>query len=134
MSLETSKMIYQQQKVAAMIAGRMTKSKGTEHSVYKVPTGFQVVAVTKLKSGMPPAKPLPVIKPVPVSLKVPTGDAVVIDLKFRGEGNVYVDAWLADGKPVSFGKTTLLGWEIKGDRVLLSMTKSMAKKRGLLAA
>ena len=41
--------------------------------------------------------------------------------------------FLADGKPVSFGKTTLLGWEVKGDRVLLSMTKTVAKKRGLLA-
>ena len=79
MSLETSKMIYQQQKVAAMIAEKMTKSKGLEHTVYKVPTGFQVVAVTKLKSGMPPAKPLPVMQPKPVSMKVPTGEQVVID-------------------------------------------------------
>ena len=85
MSLETSKMIYQQQKVAAMIASKMTKSKGLEHTVYKVPTGFQVVAVTKLKSGMPPAKPLPVMIPQPVSVKVPTGEQVVIELKFRGE-------------------------------------------------
>ena len=83
---------------------------------------------------MPPVKPLPVMKPLPVSAKVPTGEQVVIDLKFRGESKVYVDAWLADGKPISFGKTTLLGWEVKGDRVRLSMTKSVAKKRGFLAA
>ena len=38
-----AKMIYAQQSVARMIAGKMTISKQVQHVVHKVATGFQVV-------------------------------------------------------------------------------------------
>jgi hypothetical protein len=50
-----AQLIYPQSNVAAMIAGRLTKSKGVAYVVTKVPTGFQVapfvpVADTIMKS------------------------------------------------------------------------------------
>ena len=57
---------------------------------------------------------------------------MVIALKFRGESPAYVDAWTENGKPISFGKSTLIAWELDGDYVVLKMPVSIAKKRGLL--
>jgi len=63
------------------------------------------------------------------------GDAIVIDLKFRGESPVYVDAW-KDGKPISFGKSALISWKIETvsgeQRVFLRMAAAYAKKRGFI--
>ncbi|MEY9560516.1 hypothetical protein [Sinorhizobium fredii] len=134
--LQTAKMIYAQKNIAHMIASRLTKSKGVDHLVRQVTTGFQVVPITKCPDYVPPAKPLPVKKPEPIATgtTLPSDDYVVIDLKFRGESKAYVDAWTAEGKPISFGKTTLIGWEIQGDKVLLKMAKTVAQKRGFLAA
>src|SRR5262245_61297167 len=110
MMSQTAKMIYQQANVAAMIAGKLSKSKGLKHEVHKVATGFQVVAIKKLPDYVPPAKPLPVQKPAMftqnqggTSGKSWTGvEFVILDMKFRGESKVYVDAWTANGKQISF--------------------------------
>ena len=117
-------MIYAQSNVAAMIAARLTKSKGVEYTVQKVTTGFQVAPINKL----PPVSPVPIVNPVKTWEQ---GDALSIELKFRGESKSYVDAFV-DDKPVSFGKSTLIAWEVKGDRVVLRMPKATAKKRGLI--
>jgi hypothetical protein len=124
-------MIYAQESVARMIAGKMTKSKGVEYLVEKVTTGFQVRP--KSVTAKPPK---PVAKPAPKTIMATWahGDAVVIEMKFRGESTSYVDAWTDDGKPISFGKSTLIAWDIvqAGERVLLKMPVHIAKKRGLL--
>ena len=145
-----TKMIYAQQSVARMIAGKMTISKQVQHVVHKVATGFQVVPVIVMQSAMPPAKPLPVMKPQPAAMAalipemagsvmkvtVPTtwtGTAfVVLKFKFRGESKAYVDVWSDDGKPMSFGKATLINWEKLDDRVLVKMPQTAAKKRGVM--
>lgn len=122
-------MIYQNQKVAVMIAGKMTKSKGVKYIVRQIELGYQVAPeVTPVELATPP-KTTPTLS----AMKTKDGNIVVVQLKFRGESKVYVDAFL-DGKPVSFGKTTLVDWTIEGDMVTLRLPKSVAKRRGLLAA
>jgi hypothetical protein len=136
----TASMIYPQQTVANMIAGKLSKSKGVKYVVRKVTTGFQVVDETlfeQQKTASIKAMVAEVLKkttPASNVVAVKTwaqGDAVSVTLKFRGESTAYVDAWL-DGKPVSFGKGNLISWEKQGDDVLLKMTKAFAKKRGLI--
>ncbi len=131
MQYPTAKMIYPHPDIAAMIAGKLSKSKGGKYEVHKVTTGYQVVLVTQCPPHMPPAKALPFESKTPGRTWAGV-EFVVVDLKFRGESKVYVDAWTAEGKQISFGKSTLIGWEIKDDRVFLKMTKAIAKKRGLL--
>jgi hypothetical protein len=137
MKMMQASMIYAQESVARMIAGKLTKSKGVEYQVEKVTTGFKVRPKT-LVDKLPAVAPVPAPKAAPKGFQTwAQGEAVTIDLKFRGESPSYVDAWLPNGKPVSFGKTTLVAWEvalISGEsRVLLTMPKSIAKKRGLIA-
>ena len=147
-AIQAKKMIYAQEAVARMIACKMTKSKGVEHVWTKIATGFQVSPIKALPSAMPPAKPLPVKKPQTLmeaaTAFTGTGNGIeqswtnpahsLIELKFRGESPKYVDAFLSDGKPVSFGKSTLISWDrnLTAGTVLLKMTNATAKKRGLV--
>lgn len=136
MQSETAKLIYPQRSIAAMIADKLSKTKGAKYEVRKITTGYQVVMVTQCPPHIPPSKPLPVTKSFALKIEHEGTDAdcIVIDLKFRGESKVYVDAWTNEGKPISFGKTTLIGWEIMGDMVTLQMAKAVAKKRGLIGS
>jgi hypothetical protein len=130
-------MIYAQESVARMIAGKLTKSYGVEYLVEKVTTCFKVRPMSVTAK---PPKPAPKMmgadfSKTPKAVKTwAQGDAVIIEMKFRGESTSYVDAWTDDGKPISFGKSTLIAWDIvqAGERVLLKMPVSIAKKRGLL--
>ena len=134
MKMMQASMIYAQESVARMIAGKLSKSKGVEYLVEKVTTGFRVAPKVAPKVVLKAPK---IIKEAEITSPklVKTwaqGDAVVIALKFRGESPAYVDAWTENGKPISFGKSTLIAWELDGDYVLLKMPVSIAKKRGLL--
>lgn len=133
----TTPKIYADKLVAELIANTLSKATGTPHTVVPVTTGHQVCPVKVLKPAVPPAKPLPVAKPETkgklADMKLKDGECLIA-LKFRGESPQYIDAWAKDGKPVSFGKSTLLGWEVAGENVHLKMTEAVAKKRGLIAA
>jgi hypothetical protein len=48
-----AQLVYPQKHVAAMIAGRLSKSKGIEYVVEKIETGFRVAPVSLLKTGFP---------------------------------------------------------------------------------
>jgi hypothetical protein len=127
-----AKMVYAQQSIADMIAGKMTKHKGVEYIVEKVTTGFQVRPKTLLK-------PVTVAKTSPIKVNKPVlqnGANVTLKMKYRGESAVYIDVWTDEGKPMSFGKTTLAAWQVQkdfgGDWVTLTMPMSVAKKRGLI--
>ena len=131
-----AQMIYPQSNVATMIAGRLSKSKGTPYAVTKVTTGFQVAPVVKVE----PKKPLPIPTAAAQSAAPKTWTGIAYHtakLRFRGESASYVDAWI-DGKPVSFGKSTLIGWEVEQEAgetmkwVVLRMPIPVAKKRGLV--
>jgi hypothetical protein len=138
--LDTSKkLIYPSNGIAAMIAGKLTKTKGLKHDVYKVTTGFQVVPVTVCQDYMPPKKPLPVMDGATLKKLIKDkaqagGDVLTFTFKFRGESAVYIDIWMEDGSPKSFGKSNLIDWEVSDDKatVVLQITKAIAKKRGLI--
>lgn len=133
MHTETAKMIYPQQAVANMIAGKMTKSKGQKYDVYKVTTGWQVVPVNVCKPHVPPAKPAPVLKLKKASEKATPANAVKIALPFKMQSPSYVTA-LFEGKPIHFGKSTLIDWSISDDGMTVTMVipEAIAKKRGLM--
>jgi hypothetical protein len=131
MKMMQASMIYAQENVARMIAGKLTKSKGVEYLVEKVTTGFRVSPKATPKTAPKIIKEAEITSPKLVKTWA-QGDAVIISLKFRGESASYVDAW-NNGKPISFGKSTLIAWELDGDYVLLKMPVSIAKKRGLWA-
>ena len=138
MKMMQASMIYAQESVARMIAGKMTKSHGVEYLVEKVTTGFRVApkAAPKVVLKAPQIiKEAEITSPKLVKTWA-QGDAFAIELKFRGESPSYVDAWLPDGKPISFGKSTLIMWEVEEKEdcffVTLQMPVSIAKKRGLL--
>ncbi|MGK9084959.1 hypothetical protein KXR64_16585 [Brucella intermedia] len=142
----SGKMIYDTQAVANMIAGKLSKTKGVKHDVYKVTTGFQVVPVTVCKAYVPPAKPLPVTKPSEITKKIQTAaevadsDKITLTFKFKNESNVYLDVFMPDGTVKSFGKSNILAYQIGPSSIVgetetlisLTMTKQFAKKRGLI--
>ena len=137
MSLQTEKMIYANEFEALAVKALMCEQSGP-HEVYKLAGGWQVVPVHKLAPYMPPAKPFP-ISPQPVkSLSLlPKSNEIVVVMKLRDVSKVYVNGWHpVTGKITSFGKTTLLGWEVSDDgtQVKLRMLKAVAAKRGLLGA
>ena len=133
MHTETAKMIYPQQTVANMIAGKLTKSKGKKYDVYKVTTGWQVVPVNVCKPHVPPAKPMPVLKLKKAAEKAAPANTVKIVLPFKMQSPSYVTA-LHDGKPIHFGKSNLIDWSISDDGVFVTMViaEAVAKKRGLM--
>jgi len=141
-----AQMIYPQSNVAAMIAARMTKSKGFEYAVTKVVTGFQVApkSNTPLLDALKKAKNEGV-KVTPMMKEFPdifapwkklaiAHDTMNFTLKYHSDSPKYVGAWF-NGKPIYFGKTTLIGYErdFATNMVLLKMTQATAKKRGLVS-
>jgi hypothetical protein len=88
-----------------------------------------------MKPHMPPAVPQPVLPKQPKSLLLsPKDNEVVVAMKLRDVSNAYVNGWHPiTGKLTSFGKTTLLGWEVSsnGEEVKMRMLKTVAAKRGL---
>jgi len=151
--MQTAQLIYPQSNVAAMIAGRLSKSKGFAYTVRKVATGFEVLpllsptpALSALKALVDADKAkhahlynkvqyVPLTAPEPPKSGVTwTGEtSVQLAFKFRGESPKYVDVWI-DGVAKSFGKSTLISWDVKGNTgdVVVQMTKAHAKKRGLI--
>ena len=171
-----AQMIYPQSNVAAMIAARMTKSKGFEYAVTKVLTGFQVapksntplldalkkaknegVKVTPMMKEFPdifaPWKKPPMLDAVEAAWATPTQfehlnnkvqyvplatagmpGEMEFKLTYHSDSPKYVGAWF-NGKPIYFGKTTLIAWErdFATNMVLLKMTQATAKKRGLVS-
>jgi len=138
MFTQTSKKIYENPKIAAMIAGKLAKHQNKKFEVFKVTEGYQVVAVQKLPAYMPPAKPAPVQKvdaSQPKKLTV-TGETAQFTFKLLSDAPKYLECWKADGSRISFGKTTVLDYfvhEEDGQQfVTFTMTKKQAKKRGIL--
>jgi len=144
--MQTAQLIYPQSNVAAMIAGRLSKSKGFAYTVRKVATGFEVLplvapsmtplldALKKAKeAGIVIAKAPIVAEPTKESVTWTGETSVQLAFKFRGESPKYVDVWI-DGVAKSFGKSTLISWDVKGATgdVVVQMTKAHAKKRGLI--
>lgn len=164
MLTQTTMMIYPTKDVAAQIAEALTKEEGVEFSYAQVTTGWQVAKVTKCPSAMPPWPPLPYKKKSPLETSPALKDAwaakdgvsmapvgqsgvgsvnpampsVVVKLKLQSESPKYMNVYLPDGTLTSFGKTTLLDWEIQKDVVnhetwaLLKMPTKTAKKRGVM--
>lgn len=131
MITETAKMIYPDKAVADAIAAKLMQTKGKKYEVFKVSTGFQVCPITVCKAYVPPAKPLPVKKPS--FNDAPSGDVVIVTMKFQAESPKYLSVVNDEGKLMHFGKGTLIDWEIEDNKtVKLKMSKAVAKKRGLI--
>ena len=130
-----AQMIYPQSNVAAMIAGRLSKSKGFTYGVTKVATGFLVAPV---KSGTLAAAVEAFQETIVVAKaeKTWTGeDAVVVDMRFKSVSAEWICA-LHNDKPFWVAKNSLFGWDAKivdgQHRIFLKMPTAYAKKRGLL--
>ena len=134
MTLQTEKMIYANEALAKSIKSLLNKE-GSRYTVYKVPQGYQVVPVTKLKPHMPPAKPLPLKGPGEGLLQELADNEVFVKMQLRDISNAYLNGWHpVTGQLTSFGKTTLLSWEVSPDGadVTMRMLKRVATRRGLL--
>lgn len=134
MPLQTEKMIYPSKTLAESIRALLSKE-GGRYAVYRVPQGYQVVPVTKLKPFMPPAKPLPLKKQGEGTASTLAGNEVLVKMKLRDVSSAYLNGWHpVTGQLTSFGKTTVLSWEVSadGNDVTMRMLKRVAAKRGLL--
>jgi hypothetical protein len=106
---QTAQMIYAQKPVAQMILGKMLKrNPGKSWTMVQIPSGWQVAPVNVLKSGMPPAKPAPVIKNLTFATAASnTLDAVVYEFPYVRETKAwfYFDGgavkWIHKNKLIS---------------------------------
>lgn len=144
MQTQTAKMIYANEAVANMIAGKLTKKKG-KHVVMKIATGFQVCAVTVCQGAVSPnnAAPYPHQKAAYVAPKAAPAsdvDTTIITLPLLKDTKAYLLVKLADGSEKWIGKSTIISWStamnpdvIDVDAALVTMkfTTKDAKKKGL---
>lgn len=134
MQPQTAKMIFPTEALAKQVLTKVNE-KG-DFTVVKLPVGWQVAAVTKLKPYMPPPIPAPVKKPAP--LKVGTEAAsgsepsVTLEFQFKHESPAYLTV-IHEGKEMHFGKGTLIAFEKTDDgQVKVKLPTKVAKKRGLV--
>lgn len=156
MQTQTAKMIYPNQAIANMIAGKMTKQKG-KHVVMKIATGFQVCPVTICQGAVSPnhAAPYPnqlkgfdaaksgtdntiVGDNFPESLQ-PVEDTLTFTFPYVRETKAW---WYFDGGQVQYiHKSHPIKAEITGEAWIdgvhkpamlhLTLTKKAAQKAGL---
>jgi len=87
MKMMQAAMTYAQESVARMIAGKLTKWKGVEYVVEKVTIGFRVspkVAPKVQPKVAQTIKEAEITSPKTIKTWA-QGDAVIIEMKFRGE-------------------------------------------------
>jgi hypothetical protein len=99
-----AQMIYSRSNVAAMIAARLTKSRGVKYEVTKVDSGFRVAPVPQVAT-------------------------VEIAMELKSVAPQWLCAFYA-GKNFWAPRSALISW----DAGLIKMSKAYAVKRGLAAA
>lgn len=142
MQTETAKMIYPQQHVANMIAGRLTKVNGKPYTVYKVTTGFQVVPITKCESAMPPWPPkevAEVVTTITAAKKIVktalSGELIVLKFKFHADRPKTLHVIGAnDGGVKWLHKSGMVSFEIDEAAGIATVTypKKEAEKKGVI--
>lgn len=141
MQTQTAKMIYPNEAVANMIAGKLNKAKG-KHVVMKIATGFQVVPVTICQAACSPNNPAPY--PVKTALKpvskpqASDADTTLITLPMLKDTKAYLLVKLESGKELWIGKGTIIDWskDIGPGEAIPSVTMKfatkVAKQKGLI--
>jgi hypothetical protein len=131
-----AQMIYPQSNVAAMIAGRLSKSKGFAYGVTKVLTGFLVAPTAKVPTLAAAVDAFQAELLYPKVEKTWTGeDTYTAHLPFKSEGKEWLCA-RKDGKAFWVPKSALVSWEVNGIApaiLTFRMPVKYAQKRGLIA-
>lgn len=128
--MQSAKLIYPDNKLAAAILGKMKKRHpNDEWSVMVVPTGFQVTRTPKplcggysesCKSLAGPAKP-------------PVGALATVTLPYNNQSPHFIECFHGD-KKIWVGKTSLVGFDVNGasNTIVMKMPAKYAKKRGFI--
>jgi len=130
--MQSAKMIYPDQKLAAAILNKMKKRyPNDEWSVMVVPTGSQVTRKPKPLFGGHSASCKPLAGSAAPS--VPIGSVAAVTLPYSNQSTHFIECF-HDNKKIWVGKTTLLSFDVdNGSKtVMMKMPLKYAKKRGFI--
>ncbi len=137
-------LIYPQENVAALIAGKLGKSKGIVYEVKKVTTGFLVEPAPgqTIPISVVPDEDFQIIMPVKTAQPKPPfktwtqNGEFNIDMVFKSESKEWISAKYGD-QTFWVAKKSLIGWQLVEEHLepkkwRLTMSIPYAKSRGLL--
>jgi hypothetical protein len=133
-----AQLIYPQKNVAAMIAGRLSKSKGVEYKVSKLAVGFLVEPTVKPEPktvtnfAIQAANAESAMAKIVEGLKIDGSSYFQIEMPVKSISKEWIHA-RHDGKAFWIAKSSLADWGVTNPGFIkLVMTNAYAKKRGLI--